>query len=179
MNRKSILLFVFLTLIFAGACKDNAPVVSQTVPATTPQAAALQEAEVKAPKVEEEVYVYDKKNKRDPFVSLIVTTPEKSVPGATPFESYDITAMKVIAIVRTEKGNYAEIVLPDGKSYTVKEGMKIRDKNGNEREMTFGIHAGKIEQITKDSIVFKELVKDYKGEIKPKRTILRLREEEE
>lgn len=178
MSRAVVLFFISLSLLLFGACDKKQP-VSKVAPATASQAAAQQEAEVKAPKVEEEVYVYDKKNKRDPFVSLIVTTPEKSVKGETPFESYDITTMKVIAIVRTEKGNYAEIVLPDGKSYTVKEGMKIRDKNGNEREMTFGIHAGKIEQITKDSIVFKELVKDYKGEIKPKRTILRLREEEE
>ena len=45
--------------------------------------------------------------------------------------------------------------------------------------MAIGLHNGKVQRITKNSIVIKESVKDYKGNIKSKETILKLREEEE
>jgi len=157
--------FCIIALIFSGACKEKVS-SSKAAAAKAAQAAAPTEIEVKGPKVEEEVYVYDKKGKRDPFVSLVVTE-EKPVKGETPLENYDVGAIKILGIVWNEKGYYAEIVLPDGKAYTLKEGM------------TIGVHKGKIQRITKGSIVIKEYIKDYKGEIKPKETILKLREEEE
>lgn len=164
---RTVILFIFVAIIFSAACKGKAP-VSKAAPEKAAQAVTTpQGTEEKGPKVEEEVYLYDKKGKRDPFVSLIVKAEEKPVKGETPLENYDVSAIKILGIVWNEKGHYAEIVLPDGKAYTLREGM------------TVGLHKGKIQNINKNSIVIKESIKDYKGEIKSKETILKLREEEE
>lgn len=163
----ALLLCCSVALLFClGACKGKAP-VSKAAPERAAQAVTPQGTEEKGPKVEEEVFLYDKKDKRDPFVSLVVKAEEKPAKGETPLENYDVSAIKILGIVWNEKGHYAEIVLPDGKAYTLREGM------------TVGLHKGKIQKITKNSIAIKEGIKDYKGEIKSKETILKLREEEE
>jgi Tfp pilus assembly protein PilP len=55
--------------------------------------------------------------------------------------------------------------LPDKKSYTITEGTKL------------GLYEGKVQKITKDMVVIREYVKDYRGEIKPRDLILKLRKE--
>jgi len=175
-NRKQILDFskivflivipMFIALFFLEACGDKkAP--SKAAPAKPAQEAAAQSTDAKTAKPAEEVITYDRKGKRDPFVSLVVTATEKPKKGQTPLENYDISSIKILGIVWNEKGNFAEIVLPDGKAYTLREGM------------TIGLHAGKIEKIDKNSITIREMIKDYKGQLKPKETILKLREGEE
>lgn len=168
-NQKNIILIVILILtspFFLGACDKKAP-SPKAAPAKAAQEGAPQSPEVKAPNVEEDVYVYDKKGKRDPFVSLVVTVVEKPKKGQTPLENYDVSAIKILGIVWNEKGHFAEAVLPDGKAYTLREGM------------TIGIHEGKIQKINKNHIVIIERIKDYKGQLKSKETILKLREGEE
>ncbi len=59
------------------------------------------------------------------------------------------------------------IRLPDKKNYTITEGM------------TIGLQGGKVEKITKDSVVIREFIKDYRGNIKPRDTILKLHKGEE
>jgi len=165
--RTAILLLIITTFLFSGACKGKAP-ASKPAPVKAAETAAGKGVETKDAKAEDEAHLYDKKGKRDPFVSLIAKTEEKKPKkGQTPLENYDVSAIKVLGIIVGEKGNYASIVLPDGKAYTLKEGM------------TIGLHEGKIQSINKDQIVIRELIKDYKGVIKPKETILRLREKEE
>ena len=166
MNRAIILFFIFAFLVFSGACKEKAS-VSKSGPAKAAQKVVSQGDEVKGPKVEEEVFLYDKTGKRDPFVSLLIAAQQAPSKGETPLESYDVNSVRILGIVWNERGHYAEVVLPDGKAYTLREGMII------------GLHKGKIQRISKNSIVIKERVKDYKGEIKSKETILKLREEEE
>lgn len=167
MKRAGVLIFIFAAMFFLEACKEKSPVPK------APQAKAAQPStpqegvEVKAPKVEEEVHIYDKTGRRDPFISLVIKAQELPKKGQTPLESYDVSAIKVIGIVLSDKGYYAEVVLPDGKAYTVRENM------------TIGLHDGKIQKITKDSLSVKENIKDYKGEIKSKQTNLKLREGEE
>ena len=53
-------------------------------------------------------------------------------------------------------------MLPDKKTYTISEGM------------TLGLQGGKVYKINKDTVVIREYVKDYKGEIKPRDSILKL-----
>jgi len=153
-------------IFFLGGCdKKTGP--SKGAPAKPAQAAAPQAPETKGAKTEEETYAYDRKGKRDPFVSLVVTAAEKPKKGQTPLESYDASAIKILGIVVTEKGSYASAVLPDGKAYTLREGMAV------------GLHRGKIEKIEKNYILIREMIKDYKGQLKSKETILKLREGEE
>ncbi|MBI3376859.1 MAG: pilus assembly protein PilP [Nitrospirae bacterium] len=168
-RRKDLFLIVCLilaSLFFLGACdKKTAP--SKSAAAKTAQEAAPQSAEAKETKAADEVITYDKKGKRDPFVSLIVTAAEKPRKGQAPLENYDISAIKILGIVWNDKGHFAEVVLPDGKAYTLREGM------------TIGLHEGKVQRIDKNHIVIMEKIKDYKGQLKSKETILKLREGEE
>ena len=62
---------------------------------------------------------------------------------------------------------YALIMLPDKKTYTITEGR------------TLGLQGGKVVKITKDSVVIREFVKDYRGVIKPRDSILKLHKGEE
>ncbi|MBI4691556.1 MAG: pilus assembly protein PilP [Nitrospirae bacterium] len=156
-----------IVLIFIGSCKGKPPVPKSGEKAV--KAAALPEA-VSGPKVEEEIYIYDRKGKRDPFVSLIAEQVKPDViidESVPPLERYDVSAIKILGIVWNKEGYYAEVILPNGKAYTVKEGI------------TVGVHKGTIQKINKTTIVIREKIKDYKGVIKPKETTLKLREEEE
>lgn len=168
-NQKNIILIVILiltSLLFLGAC-DKKAAPSKAAATKAAQEAAPQSADAIGTKAVEEVTTYDKKGKRDPFVSLVVTAVEKPKKGQTPLENYDVSAIKILGIVWNEKGNFATVVLPDGKAYTLREGM------------TIGIHEGKIQKINKNNIVIIERLKDYKGQLKSKETILKLREGEE
>lgn len=165
-NSLFIFILILTSLFFLVACdKKTAP--SKAAAAKTVQEAAPQSAGAKETKAVEEVITYEKRGKRDPFVSLVVTAVEKPKKGQTPLENYDISAIKILGIVWNEKGNFATVVLPDGKAYTLREGMPI------------GIHEGKIQKINKNHIVIIERIKDYKGQLKSKETILKLREGEE
>ncbi|NTU43007.1 MAG: pilus assembly protein PilP [Nitrospirales bacterium] len=98
------------------------------------------------------VYEYNAQGRRDPFAPLIAVT-EKSKPrkGIVPLENYEASELKVIAILWGGKGAYAVVTLPDGKSYSIKKGIKV------------GSAGGKVYKITKDSVIIREEVKDYRG----------------
>lgn len=164
---KSILISLFFigSVILLLSCDQKTPV--SKAPASKSDQAATKTTEVKEEKKLEEVFIYDKKGKRDPFVSLAIKTDEKPKKGQTPLESYDVASIKILGIVWNQKGNFASIVLPDGKAYTLKEGM------------TIGLHNGKVQKITKNAVIIREQIKDYKGVLKPKETTLKLRYEEE
>lgn len=166
-------LALILLLALIAACKKEAPKPAVQKQAekvqVAPQAPTPAVKEEKA--VEAEAYTYNPKGKRDPFLSIIEASKrekevEKKKKSLKPSESYDVTDIRVIAIARDKNNYYAMIQLPDKKYFTAKEGM------------TLGVHGGKIVSIDEGSVVVREFIKDYKGEIQPKDTILRLRKEE-
>lgn len=115
---------------------------------------------------------YKPKIKRDPFVSPIEITKRKvqTVKRKTlnPLESYDLDEIRLIGIVFDGKEYLASVVLPDGKGFTVKRGMRI------------GINGGKIIKITEDSLLVREYLPDYiTGQLKPRDRFLKLYKEEE
>ncbi|BCB95500.1 hypothetical protein JZK55_04220 [Dissulfurispira thermophila] len=112
------------------------------------------------------VVEYTAMKRRDPFIPLIVKA-EAKPKSLIPIESYDVSEFKLIAILWDKTKYYAVITLPDGKSYTIREGIKL------------GLHGGKVYKITKDSVIIREHLRDYKGVLSPKDTILKLRREEE
>jgi len=99
-------------------------------------------------------------------VPLIVKA-ETKPKGLIPIESYEVSEFKLIAILWDKTKYYAVITLPDGKSYTIKEGVKL------------GLHGGKVYKIIKDSVIIREQIRDYRGVLSPKDTVLKLRREEE
>lgn len=161
-----------LTIVIVGgisilqACSEKSASPKAASPKPL-QTMVQQTAGVKEAQLDEKVYEYNRKGKRDPFIPLLSKTKEISIKAQSPLESYDVRAIKILGIIQSAKLSLAEAVLPDGKSYTLKEGM------------TIGIYGGKISRITKDSVIITEQVKDFRGQLKTKETILRLREEEE
>jgi Tfp pilus assembly protein PilP len=158
-------------VLFLGGCGKVEP------PAKKPMAEKVKTAGVKdekkgieeAKKIEPEQYVYDVHGRRDPFLSLIELTKKKpsKKKGASPFESYDIEEISLLAIAWNSNKYYALILLPDKKTYTITQGM------------TIGLQGGRVEKITKDAVVIRELIKDYRGEIKARDSILKLHKGEE
>jgi Tfp pilus assembly protein PilP len=163
-------------LAFAVSCKKETP-----KPAVQKQARKVQAARQTAPPpaqavkeakgLEVETYAYNSKGRRDPFLSIIEaskkkTEAQKRRKGLKPSESYDLSELRVIAIARDKDRYYAMILLPDKKYFTVKEGMIL------------GTRGGKIIKIDERGVLVREYITNYKGEIQPKDTIIRLRNEE-
>jgi Tfp pilus assembly protein PilP len=172
--REKLFISVLSTaLLILPACGDKQPTAPKKPEATKPspvapaQPAAVQPAETK---VEKEIYTYEPKDRRDPFTSLVEVKqagPRKALKGTSPIESFDVEEIKLIAIAWDRQQSYAMVTLPDNKSFTIRKGM------------TLGLYGGKVSEITRESVIITEQVKDYKGQIKTKDTILKLRKEEE
>jgi Tfp pilus assembly protein PilP len=161
------ILAVSAAAFVAGCTGQNQPAKKPVVAKSTTSAGQAAEAAKPEEKVEQQVYVYDAKGRRDPFMSLVVVAKQK--PGvkknANPVENYDVSEIKLSAIVWDKKQYYALITLPDNKSYTIKKGM------------TLGLYGGKVQNITSDSVLIREQIKDYRGQLKTKDTLLKLRNE--
>jgi len=174
MTKNTLILTAFACsfCIAFTACGDKKPARKGPQPqAAAPQATvtatpAAPQSEVKA---EKEIYAYETKGRRDPFVALTDVVKERPLKrkGSTPIEDVDVDEIKVIAIAWDSKQYYAMVTLPDRKSYTIRKGM------------TLGIYGGKVREINKDAVIVTEQIKDYKGQLKTKDTILKLRKEEE
>ena len=124
-------------------------------------------------KVEDEVYVYNPKNRRDPFLSVITARLEKKKEEDRrkknrPLERYDLGEIKLLAVVKGDKNkSYALIKLPDNKFYNIKIGT------------TLGVNNGKVKRIDDDKIVVTESVLDVRGNAETRDITLKLRKEEE
>ena len=170
-NMLSLFLVIFFVFSFGSCEKGNVPSKKPLAEKIKPggeKGEKKEGAEVKP--VEPEQYIYDARGRRDPFLSLVETTRQKLTKkkGASPFESYDIDEIKLLAIAWNKNNKYfAHIMLPDKKTYTITEGM------------TLGLQGGKVVKITKDTVVVREFIKDYRGAIKPRDSILKLHKGEE
>jgi type IV pilus assembly protein PilP len=160
-----------LLLLPLGGCEKKQlpvkkPMAEQVKPEVAAQAAKpAEETSTAVP----EAYKYDPRGRRDPFLSLVEINKQKPTKkkGATPFESYDIDEIRLLAIAWDKDKYYALVKLPDGKTYTITEGVAL------------GLQGGKVLQITKDTVVIRELIKDYRGEMKSRDSILKLHKGEE
>jgi type IV pilus assembly protein PilP len=167
---KALPFLIMLTMVLSAGCEGKkAPSTKPGPP--KPAAKAIEPAapQKEEEKVEREAYAYDPRGRRDPFMSLIEVAKAKPVrkKGASPMENYDVTEIKLSAIVWDSHQYYAMIMLPDKKAYTIKKGM------------TLGLYGGKVEEVTKDAVVIREQIRDYRGQLKNKDTILKLRKEGE
>ncbi len=167
-----ILLILLLLLPFHG-CKKEAPKPQPQAKKVQPSDAAQEFSQkVEEKKVETETYTYNPAGRKDPFLSIIEATKkekevEKKKKPSKPTEAFDVNDIKIIAIAWEKDRYYAMARLPDGKYFTLQEGM------------TIGLYGGKVVKIDPNTVVVREFIKDYKGDVKPKDTILKLRKEEE
>lgn len=117
-------------------------------------------------------YDYEGQGRPDPFVSLIVKTagPDADTDKCrNPLLCSDITQFNLIAIVSDEQTqeHFALVILPDGKNYTLRKGMKI------------GMRGGTIDEITLEGMIVTEITKDFRGNKQLNKTPIKLRKEEE
>jgi Tfp pilus assembly protein PilP len=164
-------LLLFLSLAVSGGCGKSSLPGGKAVakkPQPAPKVVAAPQEEKKQEQ-RPEVYAYDARGRRDPFTSLIAIAKEKQLrkKSPNPMENFAVNDIRLSAIAWDKNHYYALITLPDNKSYTITEGM------------TLGLFGGKVEKITKDSVMVREQIRDYRGQLKTQDTILRLRKEGE
>ena len=171
MKKTTLLLILCCIALFSWGCKKEQPAIKKPMAKKVTQPAVKQEpkASEETKQVEHEGINYNPNGKRDPFLSLVEITKRKPIRkrGASPFESYDIDEIKLLAIAWDKEGYYALITLPNKKNYTITEGM------------TLGLQGGKVTQITPDSVIIREYTKDYRGNMKPRDAILKLHKGDE
>ncbi len=163
---KTALLFICLGFVFIVGSGDI--IAAEKADANKPAPAAqpaVPVQDIAARTVA--AYEYTGSGRRDPFTSLIQKKTAGKIKGSTPLESYETMDMKLIAVMWANNKYYAVLSMPDGKSYTANEGVKV------------GPNGGIIKKITKDTMFIADRIKDARGRFSPKERVLKLRTEEE
>lgn len=111
-------------------------------------------------------YVYDPTDKRDPFKPFIaMQTPlrptDEEIP-LTPLQKYDLSQLKLVAILIGTGEDKAMVEDSEGKGYIVKKGVYV------------GRNFGKVKAVLKDRVIIAERYKDYTGKVREKEIVLRL-----
>jgi type IV pilus assembly protein PilP len=150
---------VFLFLI--GGCGGGTPPSSLPVKTKSPALEKKEEpakvAEKKDPEKKEEAeFSYNPAGKPDPFKPFIQLTParEASRIPLTPLQKFDISQLKLVAIISTLEGNIAMVEDATGKGYFLKKGTWI------------GKNDGKVTKILKDKVIIEEVYQDIFGQTK-------------
>ncbi|TAL09886.1 MAG: hypothetical protein EPO02_08980 [Nitrospirae bacterium] len=107
------------------------PLTSSGQAAGTGTPAAAASAKALASVEAGEGYTYDPKSRRDPFQSLTrLVKVDKTRAEMPPLQRVQISDLKLLGIMWGGYGYYALVQTPDGKGYTVKEGMLMGTNNG-------------------------------------------------
>jgi type IV pilus assembly protein PilP len=127
-------------------------------------------AEKKEPEKNEEAeYSYNPAGKPDPFkpfIQLISAKGSKTTP-LTPLQKYDISQLKLVAIIISPAGNIGLVEDVTGKGYFLKKGTWI------------GKNDGKVTRILKDKVIVEEVYQDIFGQTKTNEISLFLHKVEE
>ena len=171
--------WITLSIVFLfglGGCGGGTPPSSLPSKTKSPAVEKKKEeptkvAEKKEPEKKEEVeYSYNPAGKPDPFKPFIQLTPvrEGSRTGPlTPLQKYDISQLKLVAIISTPEGNVALIEDATGKGYFLKKGTWI------------GKNDGKVTKILKDKVIIEEVYQDIFGQTKTNEISIFLHKAEE
>jgi type IV pilus assembly protein PilP len=127
-------------------------------------------AERKEPEKREEAeYAYNPAGKPDPFKPFIQLTPAKGTRGGplTPLQKYEISQLKLVAIISTPEGNIALVEDATGKGYFLKKGTWV------------GKNDGKVTKVLKDKVIIEEVYQDIFGQTKTNEITLVLHKIEE
>lgn len=167
-------LTAFLFLI--GGCGGGSPPPSLPAKTKAPSVEKKKEepakvVEKKEPdKKEEKEFTYNPQGKPDPFKPFIQLTPVRDASRRsplTPLQKYDISQLKLVAIISAPEGNIALVEDVTGKGYFLKKGTWI------------GKNDGKVTKILKDKVVIEEAYQDIFGQTKTQEILLILHKLEE
>lgn len=168
-----ILLCVIFILGGCGEKPSTTPITQKTKVSTvekkvTEPTKVTEKKETEKP-VEFE-YTYNPAGKPDPFKPFIQISPikeaKKTVP-LTPLQKYEISQLKLVAIIITPEGNVAMVEDSTGKGYIVKKGTII------------GKNEGRVTKILKDRIIIEEAYQDVLGQTKINELTMTLHRPEE
>jgi type IV pilus assembly protein PilP len=153
--------FLFLLSSCGGGTAPPPPTPGGKTPgAETKKAQPVQVAvKVEKKKVvekEEPEFSYSPIGKADPFKPFIQLAPEKLRKSAflTPLQKYDISQLKLVAIITLPEGSVALVEDQQGKGYFLRRGTAI------------GRHDGKVKAIHKDRVIIEEAYSDILGQAK-------------
>lgn len=113
--------------------------------------------EEKVKQAEEAEYTYNPAGKPDPFKPFIQLAPVKEARNIplTPLQKYEISQLKLVAIISTADGTQMALVEDAaGKGYFLKKGTEI------------GKNDGKVTKILKDRVIIEEIYQDISGKTK-------------
>ena len=137
--------------------------------APRPMPPALPEKQGLAKKEETAEYTYNPAGKPDPFKPFIQVSPVRGPRAAplTPLQRYEISQLKLVAIISAPEGNMALVEDSAGKGFFLKRGTLVGNSDG------------KVSKILKDRVIIEEVYQDAYGQGKSSETILYLHRPEE
>jgi type IV pilus assembly protein PilP len=152
-----------VSLFLMGGCGQGTPPPSISSKPKSPFLEKKKEGPTKvAEKKEqekkgEEEYSYNPVGKPDPFKPFIQLTSarggSRSAP-LTPLQKYDISQLKLVAIISSPEGNIALVEDVTGKGYFLKKGTWV------------GKNDGKVTKVLKDKVIVEEVFQDIFGQTK-------------
>lgn len=159
-------------LPFLGGKKEKeGEATPKSIPVKTrPKVAPRKDTQAQTPptpaKEVERDYIYDPAEKRDPFQPFIaMQTPVRPVGEEipiTPLQKYDLSQLKLVAIMVGKGEGRAMVEDAEGKGYIIEKGVYV------------GSNFGKVKAVLKDRVIIEERYKDYLGKVKSKEVVLEL-----
>jgi len=152
--------FLFVLASCGGGTAPLSPPVVQKAPSVKKEKAEPVQVPEKAEKKELEQkkqveFAYNPTGRPDPFKPFFQLTRDKRSKGRlTPLQEYDLSQLKLVAIITISEGNIALVEDSQGKGYFVRKGTAI------------GKNDGKVKQILKDMVTVEEVYKDVLGQKK-------------
>jgi type IV pilus assembly protein PilP len=170
---KSVLLVTFSLLLGMAAWGCSGP---SQAPTTAPKPIAAKPVQKPISQVtptagEEKAqvaYSYNPQGRRDPFSSIIVREEKQAKMGdRPPLERFNLSDLKLTAVVWGGFGYNAMVEGPDGKGYFIRVGTVI------------GLNKGVVKKIMQNRMVVEEKFKNFSGETEHKEIVIELRKKQE
>jgi type IV pilus assembly protein PilP len=162
---------LFLVSCGGGTSPSSIPQKGKLPAAERKKAEATKVADKKEPeKKEEGAFVYDPAGKKDPFKPFFELTPVRGAARSTPLtplQKYEISQLKLVAIISDPGGNIGLVEDSSGKGYFIKKDTGI------------GKNDGKVTKILNDRVMIEEVFQDILGQRKVNEIPLYLHRAEE
>lgn len=166
-------LIIVVLLLWIAGCGGGGPTASAPSKGKAPVAKKKSEVSpasgvTEAAKAEPE-FTYNPAGRADPFKPFIQLTRGPRVGGVplTPLQRYEISQLKLVAVIASPGGNVALVEDSAGKGFFLKKGTLV------------GNNDGKVSKILKDRVVVEELYQDIYGKSKNAEVTLYLYRPEE
>jgi type IV pilus assembly protein PilP len=164
LKRSSIVLLSVGFLFFVADCGGETRPLSSPVTGESPKVEkktvepvqVAEKAEKKEPENKnEEGYTYNSSGRPDPFSPFFQLTRDRGPRGpVAPLQQYDLSQLRLVAIITIPEGNIALVEDSLGKGYFVRKGTLI------------GKNDGKVKQILTDMVTVEEVYGDFSGQKK-------------